>query len=221
MSDFYALLGVSRDRGRGRDQEGLPQARDGVPPRPEQGARRRGEVQGDHRGLRGAPRSAEARRLRPLRQGRAWAAGRAGRLPSRGPVRGAQHLHARLRRDGRLRVALRRRPRGRTHRRGQDVRVTVKLTLGEVATGVKKNVKLKTLDRCQTCCGLRRQARHRSPTTCTTCGGSRRGAPRGPQHVRAVRVGLALSHLRRRGHHGPAGLRGLPRRRAGARASGP
>ena len=33
-------------------------------------------------------------------------------------------------------------------RRGQDVRVTVKLTLAEVAAGVKKNVKLRSLERC-------------------------------------------------------------------------
>ena len=39
------------------------------------------------------------------------------------------------------------------HRRGQDVRLTVKLSLAEVATGIKKNVKLKTLERCQTCSG--------------------------------------------------------------------
>ena len=33
-------------------------------------------------------------------------------------------------------------------RRGQDVRVTVKLSLAEVAKGVRKTVKLKTLERC-------------------------------------------------------------------------
>jgi molecular chaperone DnaJ len=38
-------------------------------------------------------------------------------------------------------------------RRGQDIRVTAKLTLAEVATGTKKNVKLKTLERCDTCGG--------------------------------------------------------------------
>ncbi|HEU5039360.1 MAG TPA: DnaJ domain-containing protein, partial [Gemmatimonadales bacterium] len=57
------------------------------------------------------------------------------------------------------------------HRRGQDVRVTVKLTLAEVAAGVKKNVKLKTLERCQTCAGSGAKPGSR-PSTCTTCNGS-------------------------------------------------
>ena len=57
------------------------------------------------------------------------------------------------------------------HRRGQDVRVTLKLTLAEVATGVKKSVRLKTLDRCTVCDGSGARAGTK-PTTCTTCGGS-------------------------------------------------
>jgi molecular chaperone DnaJ len=57
------------------------------------------------------------------------------------------------------------------HRRGQDVRVTLKLTLTEVATGVKKSVRLKTLERCTACDGSGAKAGTR-PTACTTCGGS-------------------------------------------------
>jgi molecular chaperone DnaJ len=57
------------------------------------------------------------------------------------------------------------------HRRGQDVRVTLKLTLTEVATGVKKSVRLKTLERCTVCDGSGAKAGTR-PTACTTCGGS-------------------------------------------------
>ncbi len=57
------------------------------------------------------------------------------------------------------------------HRRGQDVRVTVKLSLSEVATGVKKNVKLKTLERCATCAGSGAKPGTR-PSGCTTCNGS-------------------------------------------------
>src|SRR5687767_10689356 len=56
-------------------------------------------------------------------------------------------------------------------RRGQDVRVTVKLTLAEVATGVKKSVKLKTVDRCATCSGTGAKPGTK-PSPCTTCGGS-------------------------------------------------
>ncbi|MGH7629645.1 MAG: molecular chaperone DnaJ [Gemmatimonadales bacterium] len=56
-------------------------------------------------------------------------------------------------------------------RRGQDIRVTVKLTLGDVATGVKKNVKLRTLDRCSNCSGSGARPGTK-PSPCTTCGGS-------------------------------------------------
>ncbi len=56
-------------------------------------------------------------------------------------------------------------------RRGQDIRVNVKLTLAEVATGVKRTIKLKTLERCQQCDG-NGSARGSHSTKCTTCGGS-------------------------------------------------
>ncbi|HTS89055.1 MAG TPA: molecular chaperone DnaJ [Gemmatimonadales bacterium] len=56
-------------------------------------------------------------------------------------------------------------------RRGQDIRVNVKISLNEVATGAKRTIKLKTLDRCPACegSGARRGTK---PTTCATCGGS-------------------------------------------------
>ena len=56
-------------------------------------------------------------------------------------------------------------------RRGQDVRVTVRLSLQDIATGVKKTVKLKTLDRCSNCSGSGAKPGSR-PTTCSTCNGS-------------------------------------------------
>ncbi len=56
-------------------------------------------------------------------------------------------------------------------RRGQDIRVTVKLTLNDVATGVKKSVKLKTLEHCDTCDGSGAKPGTRA-STCSTCGGS-------------------------------------------------
>ena len=56
-------------------------------------------------------------------------------------------------------------------RRGQDVRVTVKLSIAEVAAGAKKNLKLKTLDRCLTCSGSGAKAGSK-PTSCTTCNGT-------------------------------------------------
>lgn len=56
-------------------------------------------------------------------------------------------------------------------RRGQDIRVTMKLSLAEVATGVKRTIKLKTLEKCEACQGAG-TAKGTRPTTCTTCGGS-------------------------------------------------
>ena len=56
-------------------------------------------------------------------------------------------------------------------RRGQDIRVNVKITLNEVATGAKRTIKLKTLDRCAACegSGARKGTR---PATCNTCSGT-------------------------------------------------
>jgi molecular chaperone DnaJ len=62
------------------------------------------------------------------------------------------------------------RPRADT-RRGQDVRVTVKLSLAEVATGVKKTVRFKAPDRCTVCEGSGAKPGTK-PVTCATCGGS-------------------------------------------------
>jgi molecular chaperone DnaJ len=56
-------------------------------------------------------------------------------------------------------------------RRGQDIRVTVRLTLNDIAAGTKKTVKLKSLERCTHCdgTGAKRGAR---PGRCGTCQGS-------------------------------------------------
>jgi molecular chaperone DnaJ len=56
-------------------------------------------------------------------------------------------------------------------RRGQDIRVTVKLTLAEVVQGAKRTVKLKTLIRCETCSGGG-SAKGTRPGNCPTCAGS-------------------------------------------------
>ncbi|HWA57515.1 MAG TPA: molecular chaperone DnaJ [Gemmatimonadales bacterium] len=56
-------------------------------------------------------------------------------------------------------------------RRGQDIRVNVKITLQEVALGAKRTIKLKTLERCETCAGSGAKKGTR-PTQCGTCGGS-------------------------------------------------
>jgi len=59
----------------------------------------------------------------------------------------------------------------RDRRRGQDLKVSLRLTLAEVATGATKAVKLKTLDTCATCKGSGGKAGTKA-TACTTCGGT-------------------------------------------------
>ena len=56
-------------------------------------------------------------------------------------------------------------------RRGQDMRVTVRLTLEDVARGAKRAVKLKTLERCGNChgSGARKGSK---PHRCPTCAGA-------------------------------------------------
>jgi len=59
----------------------------------------------------------------------------------------------------------------RDRRRGQDLKVTLKLTLAEVASGATKTVRVRTLDRCTTCGGMGARSGTRT-TTCATCGGA-------------------------------------------------
>jgi len=59
----------------------------------------------------------------------------------------------------------------RDRHRGQDLKVALKLTLAEVATGAQKSVKVRTLDRCPTCGGSGAKAGSK-PVTCGTCRGS-------------------------------------------------
>ncbi len=55
--------------------------------------------------------------------------------------------------------------------RGSDLKISVKLTLEEIGTGVEKTVKIKRQQKCQTCGGT--GAKSGSGTsTCTTCGGT-------------------------------------------------
>ena len=56
-------------------------------------------------------------------------------------------------------------------RRGQDIKVSVKISLNEVANGAKRTIKLKTLDRCNVCEGTGARKGTRA-TACSTCGGS-------------------------------------------------
>ena len=66
--DYYEALGVPRDASDEDIRARLPHAGAQVPPRRQQGAGRRGPLQGDLRGLRGPARPREARALRPPRR---------------------------------------------------------------------------------------------------------------------------------------------------------
>ena len=55
--------------------------------------------------------------------------------------------------------------------RGQDLKVALKLTLAEVATGTQKSVRVRTLDRCPVCSGSGAKPGSR-PVTCGTCRGT-------------------------------------------------
>ena len=54
--------------------------------------------------------------------------------------------------------------------RGQDIRAKVRVTLGEVASGTTRTLKLKALDRCKACGGSG-AARGTTPVRCSTCNG--------------------------------------------------
>src|SRR6516162_6346903 len=56
-------------------------------------------------------------------------------------------------------------------RAGADVKITMPLTLAEVASGVDKKVNLKVLDPCDHCDGSGAEPGSK-PQTCTTCSGS-------------------------------------------------
>jgi molecular chaperone DnaJ len=59
----------------------------------------------------------------------------------------------------------------RSQRRGQDIRVTLKLSIEDVARGTNRKIKLKTLHRCKACDGTGAEA-GAAPGPCTTCGGA-------------------------------------------------
>ncbi len=54
--------------------------------------------------------------------------------------------------------------------RGYDIETQIELTLGEVLTGVEKNLEFKRRDYCETCSGRGNEPGH-DPEICATCGG--------------------------------------------------
>src|SRR5947208_14601801 len=59
----------------------------------------------------------------------------------------------------------------RDRRRGHDIKVGLKLTLAEVATGTTKTVRIKSLEPCPECAGTGANP-GTEPVKCRTCGGS-------------------------------------------------
>jgi len=59
----------------------------------------------------------------------------------------------------------------RERNRGEDLKVTLKLTLAEVASGTTKKMKVRTLERCAACSGAG-AAPGSKATTCATCAGT-------------------------------------------------
>ncbi|HWC73002.1 MAG TPA: molecular chaperone DnaJ [Gemmatimonadales bacterium] len=59
----------------------------------------------------------------------------------------------------------------RDRRRGHDIKVGLKLTLAEVATGTTKTMRIKSLETCPECSGTGAKS-GTQPTPCGTCGGS-------------------------------------------------
>lgn len=55
--------------------------------------------------------------------------------------------------------------------RGSDLKISIRLTLEEIATGVEKKVKVRRLEKCQTCNGTGARAGS-GTTTCHTCNGT-------------------------------------------------
>ena len=81
----------------------------------------------------------------------------------------------------------------RDRRRGHDIKVGLKLTLAEVASGTTKTVRIKSLESCSECAGTGAKA-GTQPVQCGTCGGSGEVRP-GAVAVRSIPDGLPLSHL--------------------------
>jgi molecular chaperone DnaJ len=63
---------------------------------------------------------------------------------------------------------------GKRVRKGADLRVKVKLTLKEIATGVEKKIKVNKYVACTSCSGTGAEGGSSGQTTCSTCNGSGR-----------------------------------------------
>ncbi len=98
--------------------------------------------------------------------------------------------------------------------KGQTLRVRLPLTLRDVATGVKKNIRVAVLEPCENCDGTG-AAPGTSPVPCPELRGHGRGAACPAFGFRPVRFRRPLSGLRGGGPHHRGALRRLPGRREG------
>ena len=102
-----------------------------------------------------------------------------------------------------------------TGQAGSDLKLQLKLTLEEIATGVEKKIKIKKWKPCQTCSG----SGAKPGSAKTTLPAMRRhgGTPAGfPLDVRSIREHYDVFELRRRGTNCTGALPVLRRRRARA-----
>ena len=229
--DYYATLGVAREASARGPEEGLSQARDAVPPRPQSGRQEgRGAVQGGQRGLRRPEGRSEARRLRSLRPRRV----RAGRRPA-ASARASTSRPAAASATSSTRCsatswAAARRRAGADRAPAPTFAQAVEIDLAEAFTGTKAQLRVPTRVACEACTGtgsedkdrgggdLRRPASGAGKVraqqgfflierTCPTCGGAGPGDPQSLPRLPRRRHGAARAHAaggdpgRRRGRH--------------------
>ena len=165
QGDLYETLGVPTRRHRGRDQEGLPQARARAPPGRQPGRQgRRGALQGGPERLRRPLRPREAQAVRHVRRrnGRAGGGGGAGRRPLRATF-DLGDLGDLLRRRLRRRARRPRRRRGRAPMRGADLEVDAStLSFEDSLRGAETRVPVEVDAACRDLRRHGRRARHRA-----------------------------------------------------------
>ena len=168
--DLYSVLGVDKKASAERDQEGLPQARAPVPPRPQPGRQAgRGALQGDLRGLRHPRRRGQAQAVRPRRHVRAAAAAGRGarRLRRRAPSR---DILSNLFGGGGGGGAGRTGTRGPRAERGRDLEAEVSISFEQSVEGAQIPLTVPTSQRCGTCHGTGAKP-GTSPKVCPRCQG--------------------------------------------------
>ena len=184
---------ASKEGVAGGDQEGVPQARAPVPPRPQPGRPEgRGALQGDLRGLRRARRSGEAQAVRPrrraVRRRRPGGGGFGGFRPATSASLRRHPLRPLRRRRRRRRGA----PRRRAPSAAATSRPTVSISFEQAIDGAQVPLAVPTTTSARPA-RHRRQARHSAdvcPSARAAASSPRaRGCSRSPSRARARRLG--------------------------------